>query len=92
MEEREREKWTEINGKRYRNTLRHGQRQKYCIYIDDIIVSISCRTHIAVGHRIQGGNPGPIRLKYAVDDVHMIEDKLHSAAAKRNPKKSPDGG
>ena len=29
MEEREREKWTEINGKRYRNALRHGQRQKY---------------------------------------------------------------
>ena len=26
---REREKWTEINGKRYRNALRHGQRQKY---------------------------------------------------------------
>ena len=23
-----REKWTEINGKRYRNALRHGQRQK----------------------------------------------------------------
>ena len=29
IEEREREKWTEINGKRYRNALRHGQRQKY---------------------------------------------------------------
>ena len=29
IEKREREKWTEINGKRYRNALRHGQRQKY---------------------------------------------------------------
>ena len=29
MEEREREKWTEMNEKRYRNALRHGQRQKY---------------------------------------------------------------
>ena len=29
MEERERKKWTEINGKRYRNALRHGQKQKY---------------------------------------------------------------
>ena len=29
MEEREREKWTEINGKRCRNALRHEQRQKY---------------------------------------------------------------
>ena len=29
-------------------------------------VSIFCRTHIAVGHRIQGGSPGPLRLKYAV--------------------------
>ena len=26
---REKKKWTEINGKRYRNALRHGQRQKY---------------------------------------------------------------
>ena len=26
---RKREKWTEINGKRYRNALRHRQRQKY---------------------------------------------------------------
>ena len=31
-------------------------------------VSIFCRTHIAVGHRIQGGRPGPLWLKYAVDD------------------------
>ena len=29
-------------------------------------VSILCRTHIAVGHRIQSGSPGPLRLKYAV--------------------------
>ena len=29
-------------------------------------MSIFCRTHIAVGHRIQGGSPGPLRLKYAV--------------------------
>ena len=37
------------------------------------------RTHIAVGHRIQGGSSGPLRLKYAVDglltrypaDVHL---------------------
>lgn len=28
-EEREREKWTEINGKRYRNAIRYGQKQKY---------------------------------------------------------------
>ena len=25
-------------------------------------VSIFCWTHIAVGHRIQGGRPGPLRL------------------------------
>ena len=85
---RKREKWTEINGKRYRNVLRHGQRQKYCIFI----LYFFCRAHIAVGYRIQGGSPGPLRLKYAVDNIHIIEDKLHSAAAKRNPKKSPDGG
>ena len=29
IEERESNKWTERNGKRYRNALRHGQRQKY---------------------------------------------------------------
>ena len=29
-------------------------------------VSIFCQTHNAVGHRIQGGRPGPLRLKYAV--------------------------
>ena len=28
-------------------------------------VSIFCRTHIAVGHRIQGGRPGPLRLPSA---------------------------
>ena len=26
---------------------------------------IFCRTHIAVGHRIQGGRPGPLRLPSA---------------------------
>ena len=30
-------------------------------------VSIFCRTHIAVGHRIQGGRPGPLRLRSAAD-------------------------
>ena len=25
-------------------------------------LSIFCRTHIAVGHRFQGGRPGPLRL------------------------------
>ena len=28
-------------------------------------LSIFCRTHIAVGHRIQGGRPGPLRLPSA---------------------------
>ena len=28
-------------------------------------MSIFCRTHIAVGHRIQGGRPGPLRLPSA---------------------------
>ena len=28
-------------------------------------MSIFCRTHIAVGHRIQGGSPGPLRLPSA---------------------------
>ena len=28
-------------------------------------VSIFCRTHNAVGHRIQGGRPGPLRLPSA---------------------------
>ena len=31
--------------------------------------SVFCRTHIAGGHRIQGGSPGPLRLKYAVGDT-----------------------
>ena len=30
-------------------------------------MSIVCRTHIAVGHRVHGGSPGPLRLKYAID-------------------------
>ena len=29
-------------------------------------VSIFCRTHIAVGYRIQEGSPGRLRLRYAV--------------------------
>ena len=29
MEEGERKKWMEINGKRYKNALRHGLRQKF---------------------------------------------------------------
>ena len=29
-------------------------------------VSNFCWTHIAVGHRIQGGSTGPLRSKYAV--------------------------
>ena len=41
-------------------------------------VSIFCRTHIAVGHRIQWGSPGPLRLKYAVGNndafslIHVV--------------------
>ena len=31
-------------------------------------VYIFCRIHIAVGHRIQRGSPGPLRLRYAVAD------------------------
>ena len=53
-------------------------------------MSIFFWTLIAVGHRIQGGSPGPLRLKYTVDNINIIEDKLHSATAERNPKKSPD--
>ncbi len=30
-------------------------------------MSIFCWTHIAVGHRIQGGRPGPLRLPSAAD-------------------------
>ena len=29
-----------------------------------------CRTHIAVGHKVQGESPGPLRLKYAVAGKH----------------------
>ena len=32
-------------------------------------MAIFCRTHITVGHRIQGGSPGPLRLRYAVVGV-----------------------
>ena len=35
-------------------------------------VFIFCRTHIAVGHRIQGGSPGPLRLKYAVACGYIV--------------------
>ncbi len=35
-------------------------------------VSIFCRTHIAVGHRIQGESPGPLQLKYAVEPHYDV--------------------
>ena len=35
-------------------------------------VSIFCRTHIAVGHRIQGGRPGPLRLRSAASFVTLL--------------------
>ena len=35
-------------------------------------LSIFCRTHIAVGHRIQGGRPGPLRLPSAAALSHGI--------------------
>ena len=34
--------------------------------------SVFCRTHIAVGHRIQGGSPDPLRLKYAVAPAYKM--------------------
>ncbi len=46
-----------MNGKRYRNTPRHGERQNIDVVGEKM--SIFCRTHIAVGHRIQGGSPDP---------------------------------
>ena len=41
-----------------------------------IKVSIFCCTYIAVGHRIQGGGPAPLQLKYAV--VHMDPTDIFS--------------
>ena len=35
-------------------------------------MSIFCRTHIAVGHRIQGGRPGPLRLPSAAGSLCNI--------------------
>ena len=40
-------------------------------------MSIFCQTHIAVGHRIQGGRPGHLRLKYAVEyNVDKIKSEI----------------
>ena len=39
-------------------------------------VSIFCRTHIAVGHRIQGGSPGPLQLKYALTHAILVFIRL----------------
>ena len=35
-------------------------------------VSIFCRTHIAVGHRIQGGRPGPLWLRSVAEYSNRI--------------------
>ena len=44
-------------------------------------MSIFCRTHIAVGHRIQGGRPGPLRLPSAADDK-IITSSFFTAKSK----------
>ncbi len=33
-------------------------------------ITIFCRTHTAVGHKIQGGSPGRLRVRYAVGYIH----------------------
>ena len=36
-------------------------------------ISIFCRTHIAIGYRIQGGRPGRPRLRYAVEHLLHLD-------------------
>ena len=42
-------------------------------------VSIFCRTHTAVGHRIQGGRPGPLRLRSAAVCMYMFSPNVRHA-------------
>ena len=53
-------------------------RDKNIDFIDEKM-SIFCQTHIAVGHRIQGGSPGPLRLKYAVVHHHRFSYVMNCA-------------
>ena len=52
------------------------------IDILDKTVSIFCRTHIAVGHRIQRGSPGPLLLKYTVEYAAMCSSVQQQCGAK----------
>ena len=49
-------------------------------------MSIFCRTHIAVGHRIQGGRPGPLRLPSAADLAHHQGQTAFAPLLKSNLK------